>query len=206
MLVKLLSWSFGKVKAFWERIAEGLEIQELWRQFKEEANASYGLYSKEVDWKSLGRKSRPKRLLKIGQELSWAMMLKLSPARRVFLLIALLLVFFALTNIRPLGGPSRLYVFLAVGSLLLLLALELADRIIMKRDLEIAREIQRWLVPEVPPQVAGLDIAFATQPANTVAGDCYDAFFRTMDGGHQLGTASCWWWPTWWAKVYLLPC
>jgi sigma-B regulation protein RsbU (phosphoserine phosphatase) len=60
--------------------------------------------------------------------------------------------------------------------------LELADKVTMKRDLEIAREIQRWLVPEAPPQVAGLDIAFTTRPANTVAGDYYDAFFR--DEGH----------------------
>jgi serine phosphatase RsbU (regulator of sigma subunit) len=46
----------------------------------------------------------------------------------------------------------------------------------MKRDLEIAREIQGWLMPAAPPRVPGMDIAFSTRPANTVAGDCYDAF------------------------------
>jgi sigma-B regulation protein RsbU (phosphoserine phosphatase) len=64
--------------------------------------------------------------------------------------------------------------------LVVLLALELADRVTMKRDLEIAREIQRWLVPEVPPQVPGVDIAFISRPANTVGGDYYDAFL--LDG------------------------
>jgi sigma-B regulation protein RsbU (phosphoserine phosphatase) len=48
----------------------------------------------------------------------------------------------------------------------------------MKRDLEIAREIQQWLVPSAPPKVPGMDIAFATRPQNTVAGDYYDAFLR----------------------------
>ena len=48
----------------------------------------------------------------------------------------------------------------------------------MKRDLEIAREIQQWLVPHSPPALPGVDIAFATRPANTVAGDYYDAFER----------------------------
>jgi len=48
----------------------------------------------------------------------------------------------------------------------------------MKRDLEIARDIQRWLLPATPPQVRGLDIAFAARPANTVAGDFYDVFAR----------------------------
>jgi serine phosphatase RsbU (regulator of sigma subunit) len=33
-------------------------------------------------------------------------------------------------------------------------------------------------MPSQAPSVPGLDIAFATRPANTVAGDYYDAFFR----------------------------
>ena len=40
--------------------------------------------------------------------------------------------------------------------LLLLLILEIADRVVMKRDLQIAREIQTWLLPGVPPQIPGL--------------------------------------------------
>src|SRR5580693_5684746 len=56
--------------------------------------------------------------------------------------------------------------------------LEVADRVVMKRDLEIARDIQRWLLPATPPQVRGLNIAFITRPANTVAGDFYDVFAR----------------------------
>ena len=64
--------------------------------------------------------------------------------------------------------------------LFLLLAVELADRVTMKRDLEIAREIQQWLVPDHPPIISGLDIAFATRPQNTVAGDYYDAFLRPL--------------------------
>jgi len=48
----------------------------------------------------------------------------------------------------------------------------------MKRDLEIAKDIQSWLLPSSPPIVPGLTIAFATRPANTVAGDYYDVFPR----------------------------
>jgi phosphoserine phosphatase RsbU/P len=62
--------------------------------------------------------------------------------------------------------------------LLGLLVLEVADRVVMKRDLQIAKEIQAWLLPANPPQVPGLEIAFATRPANTVAGDYYDVFSR----------------------------
>jgi serine phosphatase RsbU (regulator of sigma subunit) len=66
------------------------------------------------------------------------------------------------------------------GALLLLvvLLLELADRVTMKRDLEIAKDIQAWLLPGAPLQIPGYRIAYATRPANTVAGDYYDVILR----------------------------
>jgi sigma-B regulation protein RsbU (phosphoserine phosphatase) len=64
-----------------------------------------------------------------------------------------------------------------------LLILEVGDRVVMKRDLQIAKEIQTWLLPAAPPPVPGLEIAFATRPANTVAGDYYDVFPRPSANG-----------------------
>jgi serine phosphatase RsbU (regulator of sigma subunit) len=175
-------------KSFWQRVSEGIEVQQLWSQFKTEARASYELYSKEVDWASLESESRWKWRWRMARALFWAMIMKLSPARRVFLLMALVFAVVGLINIRFVVGSVNLQLsggqfplLLAVGALVLLLALELADRVTMKRDLEIAREIQRWLVPEVPPQVPGVDVAFATRAANTVAGDYYDAFLRNSE-------------------------
>ena len=73
--------------------------------------------------------------------------------------------------------------------LLLLLVLVLGDHISMKRDIEIAREIQRWLVPRRAPDVPGVDIAFATRPAQTIGGDYYDAFRRATDGPLLIAVA-----------------
>jgi phosphoserine phosphatase RsbU/P len=167
---------------FWQVVSEGVELHVLWGQFKSEARQSYGLYSAEVDWDSLKHEPGWRRALKVSRVMFWAMLLKLSPARRVFLL--LVLVFVALAFLRLV---SWLW---GILSLMLLLALELADRVTMKRDLEIAREIQKWLVPEAPPRVEGLDIAFATQPQNTVAGDYYDAFLRPAGNGSSLPDAA----------------
>jgi sigma-B regulation protein RsbU (phosphoserine phosphatase) len=108
------------------------------------------------------------------------MLMKLSPARRVYSLIVLLMLGFFVLNIRPAGVPREATFVMGVAGLIFLLALELADRVTMKRDLEIAREIQHWLVPQTPPRVAGVDIAFSSRPANTVGGDYYDAFL--LDG------------------------
>lgn len=166
---------------FWQRVSEGLEIRVLWTQFFSEAKESYSLYDREVDWDALKRESRFRRIRKTCSALFWAMLLKLSPARRVFLLIALVLGVLSLTSSTSVSNHVTVHShpvspLLPMAMLIFLLALELADRVIMKRDLEIAREIQHWLVPSTPPQVPGLDLAFSSKPANTVGGDYYDAF------------------------------
>jgi serine phosphatase RsbU (regulator of sigma subunit) len=180
-----------RIENFWQRVTEGIAVQVLWSQFMSEARASYSLYTQEIDWEALRKESRGRRFRKTTSALFWATLMKLSPARRVFLLIALFFAIVALTNSQVtisrsdhnhtfLFNPPNnfLPVLLAVAALLFLLALELADRVTMKRDLEIAREIQRWLVPESPPEVPGVEIAFVSRPANTVGGDYYDAFLR----------------------------
>jgi serine phosphatase RsbU (regulator of sigma subunit) len=178
-----------RIEGFWQRVTEGIAVQVLWSQFISEARSSYSLYSHEIDWEALRKETRGRRFRKTMSALFWAMLMKLSPARRVFLLMALFFAIVALTRSQITvsilkhaseGAPPNnfLPVLLSVAALLFLLALELADRVTMKRDLEIAREIQRWLVPETPPVVPGVEIAFVSRPANTVGGDYYDAFLR----------------------------
>jgi sigma-B regulation protein RsbU (phosphoserine phosphatase) len=109
---------------------------------------------------------------------------KLSPARRVILLVALILLIIPHGAFEYTGQAGKVYAvefdfhFWAALLLLLVLILEIADRVVMKRDLQIAREIQTWLLPGVPPQIPGISIAYTTRPANTVAGDYYDVFPR----------------------------
>jgi sigma-B regulation protein RsbU (phosphoserine phosphatase) len=170
-----------RLRAFWARLTEGFQREQLWGQFKSEAQAGYVLYSRDVDWEAIGReKSKFKRILLSGWALFQAILMKLSPARRVLLVFALLLLVFHPDVSWGHNEVNLDFVWLAALILFMLLALELADRVTMKRDLEIAREIQQWLVPGEPPQIPGMDIAFATRPQNTVAGDYYDAFLRSV--------------------------
>jgi phosphoserine phosphatase RsbU/P len=169
---------------FWTRVTEGLKLKQLRSEFISEVKASYSLYSSDVDWEEIGQeRSRVKRGVRSVWGVFLAMLMKLSPARRVLLLAAIVLLLVSVNFNRsqgPVFDASALY---GVVILFVLLAMELADRVTMKRGLEIAREIQQWLVPEHPPNVAGLDIAFATRPQNTVAGDYYDAFLRPLPHG-----------------------
>jgi phosphoserine phosphatase RsbU/P len=168
------------VRNFWQRVSEGRQIDDLWTQFAADARASYGFYGSDVDWDEIKKLPRWHRPLHIAKQFFWALLLKLTPARRILLLAALVMLVWPSTKVQ--NGIE----FFAAVALLLLLSLELADKVTMKRDLEIAREIQTWLVPSFPPEVPGAEIAFASRPQNSVAGDYYDAFFATetaADGG-----------------------
>jgi sigma-B regulation protein RsbU (phosphoserine phosphatase) len=177
----------GKLSGFWQRLSEGRQLDELWSQFSADARASYGFYMKEADAEEPVERRGWHRWSYIVKTLFWSLVMKLTPARRVLLIVALVLMLFSSISFRV-GRNSVVDVkFEAVAALifLLLLSLELADKVTMKRDLEIAREIQTWLVPSKPPDVAGADIAFASRPQNSVAGDYYDAFYPTASAAEN---------------------
>src|ERR1700677_4854114 len=173
-----------RLQQFWRRVTEGLELTQLWSQFEREARASYRLYSRDVAAKTPTDLTQRGRRMHVVKEFFWAVLEKLSPARRVLLLVALVMLVFPSSGFSYRGGDHELHVlefdFHFWGGLLmfLLLMLEIADRVVMKRDLQIAREIQTWLLPGAPPQIPGIAVAYATRPANTVAGDYYDVFPR----------------------------
>ena len=175
--------SNSRLGNFWQRVSEGRRIDDLWSQFAADARSSYGFYGKDVDWDEVNKLSRWKRPWPIAKQLFWAMMNKLTPARRVLLLIAFVLL--AISGFRfevvHNNTVEFQYQFFAALLFLLLLSLELADKITMKRDLEIAREIQAWLVPSIPPAIPNAEVAFYTRAQNSVAGDYYDAFYPTDD-------------------------
>ena len=169
-----------RVRHFWQRVSEGRELDDLWSQFVADARASYGFYDRDVDWEEIQKLPRWRRPLHVAKEFFWALLLKMSPARRVLLLIAFVMLVMSVSK------SQMNFEVIAVMLFLLLLSLELADKVTMKRDLEIAREIQTWLVPSQAPEVVGADIAFATRPQNSVAGDYYDAFYPDPDNHEKL--------------------
>jgi phosphoserine phosphatase RsbU/P len=175
----------------WRRLTAGMELEELWTQFKSEAQESSRLYRQDLDKRSdLDKDDRSwKQPFKLFGSLFWSVLRKLSPPRRLFLLITMLLALLSLVDFHFLFITRELEAMLAFGGLLILLILVIADHISMKRDIEIAREIQRWLVPRRAPDVPGVDIAFATRPAKTIGGDYYDAFLRATDGPLLIAVA-----------------
>lgn len=135
-----------------------------------------------------------------------AFTLRLSPARRALyigaLVIALLGIIrlfrgFALVSI-PIGTPffqiALLMPVWASGTIALLVSLvmvnllvllEVADRLSLKGELEVAREIQLAMLPGGTYISGDVQICGLTRPANTVGGDFYDVLPR-QDGSIVL--------------------
>jgi len=179
----------AKLRAFWKRTSDGLSAQQLWAQFRRETRSSLDLYSAETGRNLREEWSARKGRSRVVKAVAGAMYNRLTPVRRLLLLLAVALLVIPAFNYSTDSGRQISFHFNSTPAaliLLVLLVLELADRVGLKRDLEIARDIQRMLLPEKPPAIPGLDIAFATKAANTVAGDYYDAFVRPNTNDTRL--------------------
>ena len=171
--------------------------EELGKLFTYETPEAYRFFARGINTAELDGLPWHRRALKYVQAFFLAFTMRLSPARRVIYGLALgtcvvgLLQLFnglGIASIRmpfPLhfvriGVPGPIFadgtVWLLLGFLLmnLLVLLEVADRLSLKRDLEVAREIQQAMLPDGMWSGAGVEAFGLTKPANTVGGDFYD--------------------------------
>jgi serine phosphatase RsbU (regulator of sigma subunit) len=137
----------------------------------------------------------PSRIIREIRAFLIAFGLKLSPARRA--LFGLAIVFALLGFVRynggiPLAESGKVHVEIqgawfmlwSIGLLGLLVVLEVADRLSLKNDLEIARGIQLAMLPSDTIALPGVDVHGLSKPANTVGGDFYD--IRPLANGRVL--------------------
>jgi serine phosphatase RsbU (regulator of sigma subunit) len=102
---------------------------------------------------------------------------KLTPFRRILLVIAIILILLSGDNrISSEGTSVNLISTAMIAGLIFLfiLALELKDKLYAKTELEEGRAVQKALMPAAIPDVDGWDIWLYTKPANDVGGDLLD--------------------------------
>jgi hypothetical protein len=105
-----------------------------------------------------------------------SLFLKLSPARRVLLALSFVLMWQA-TNVERHGDTTQIsshFPFLGIVTLLLILMLELKDKLLAREELEAGHSVQRALMPDPSPTIPGWDVWLFTRPANDVGGDLVD--------------------------------
>jgi hypothetical protein len=105
-----------------------------------------------------------------------SLFLKLSPARRVLLALSFVLMWQA-TNVEHHGETTQIsshFPFLGIVTLLLILMLELKDKLLAREELEAGHSVQRALMPDPSPTIPGWDVWLFTRSANDVGGDLVD--------------------------------
>jgi hypothetical protein len=104
-----------------------------------------------------------------------SMIFRLTPTRRLLVLLGIVLFWFTGT-----GGSENSTIiinnngFLSCIIFLFVLLLELKDKLVMQDELEAGRKVQQSLMPAKQPAMAGWEIWLYTMPANEVGGDLID--------------------------------
>lgn len=190
----------GRAREWFDTYTRDLSPDDVQRLFTHDTREAYEFFARGTgDDEAFERlpwwKRTPLRLRRVFI----AFTLKLSPARRALYIGALVLAlvgtlqlfqgirvvdipfglpFFQIGVPAPVWtrGAAALMISLLLVNLLILM--EVADRLSLKGDLEIAREIQLAMLPAGTYAAGDLEICGLTRPANTVGGDFYDVLPR----------------------------
>ena len=184
-----------RARAIYELYSRDISAEDLQRLFTHDTRDAYRFFTRGLDeeavnllpwWKQVGVRVR---------QIFMAFTLKLPPARRALYLTSLIVALFGVVRLFrgfaavdvPFGVPFIQVAlampvwadgtFALILSLLLLnflVLLEVADRLSLKGELEVAREIQLAMLPAGTYTSGDVEICGVTRPANTVGGDFYD--------------------------------
>jgi serine phosphatase RsbU (regulator of sigma subunit) len=160
------------IKRLFDLYTSDLSYQEIERLIKREAGEVYEFFAKEIP-KPNPSKSKFARGLIFIRSLFNAFILKLTPARRIFYLAALLFFVVGYTQLQT--G----YVLLAFIIVNLLLAFELTDKLSAKGELDVARKIQFDLIPQHSSSINNFEVVSYYEPAREVGGDYFDVIELT---------------------------
>jgi phosphoserine phosphatase RsbU/P len=151
---------------------------------KRDPKAAYDFFTREVDFASVVKLPWYKRYPQIIARVFIALAYQLTPPRRIaFAVASFAFVLGFLPRVSYQAGVEGTRITVATGSLywlisliivMLLLLMELRDKLGLKADLEIAREIQSGLVAAGSYQRDDFRLFCQMRPANTVGGDYCD--------------------------------
>lgn len=176
--------AFRRLESFVREYTAGLDSREVRRLFDRDATAAFDVLTREQRGSQPEPKAGVKLFLYRAKIVFLGLSYKLSPPRRLLFaasLFALLLAVFGDAGFSVRNGTrifsleaSPFWTLVSVGGLVFLLALELVDRVRVRDELEVARELQEDLLPQTLPTVPGYLFAHSHRTANEVGGDYHD--------------------------------
>ena len=171
---------------YWDNVQDlftrGVSAREFRDLFAQDTQDTFRFFTREVDLEGVWSRPWYQSYPLAAWRVFLATAFRLSPARRIVFAVSVPLLAFAwmrflLASIA--GGqwevPTIFTAALVAATLLFaLLMIELRDKLALKGDLEIARQIQFGLLPFEPFARDGTAVYAAMRPANTVGGDYFD--------------------------------
>jgi len=158
---------FKRLNRLYEFYASDIGYKELEKLVRRDVPELYDFYARR-----LKQDQRPKNsisgLLAFIKDLFVEFLSRLTPVRR--LIYSLAFAFFIFGYITQ-NFTLAVYSFILLN---LLIAFELADKLIAKDELDLAREIQTSLMPKNPPLNNHFEITCYSEAAFEVGGDYYD--------------------------------
>jgi serine phosphatase RsbU (regulator of sigma subunit) len=164
--------------------AQGLSSAEIERLFTRDTPDAYRFFSRHIDADALAKLPWYRRWPTRARMVFLAFTMRLSPGRRALYAASLLVTAVGLIELfrdvhlllipHPVFAPGTLWLLSGFLLLNLLMLIEVADRLSLKNDLEVARQIQLTMLPHGAFHTSGLEAFGITRPANTVGGDFYD--------------------------------
>lgn len=183
----------GRAKSFFDQYTSDLTSADFQRLFTRDTAEAYRYFTRDVDNRRLAAQPWYKRWPTQVRLVLSGFAMRLSPARRALYafgmattLLGVIMLFrgfgpvpllvFPFTVYLPLPQwvDGTLWLVLGFVAVNLLMLMEVADRLSLKGELEIARDIQLAMLPSGVREAGDAVICGVTRPANTVGGDFYD--------------------------------
>lgn len=160
---------------FRRTLFDDLHRGDLKRTLRRDLRDLYQFYLDEETRVRLTSMGRFKRSIFLMIWLLKSLFLKLTPVRRLLLLVSLVLSAPGEYSYRFGDLEVRLDLhFVGFAILLVVLMLELKDKLLAREELEVGRSVQSALMPDKNPNIPGWEIWMYTRPAKEVGGDMVD--------------------------------
>lgn len=168
-----LKYQIKQIKEFYRLYTTGLNRMEVERLLKKDTLEAFEYYKDKTSLKNKALESRSIRTtMSVVKEIFLSFLMQLTPGRRLFYGISVIGFVFGYF------WTKWLWVFGAFIILNLLLAMELANKLTTRDELEIAREIQVSLQPQNLPEISWLSLSSFSKPAKIVGGDFFNIVKR----------------------------
>ena len=191
----MTSTTSDRARALFDSYTRDISREDFQRLFTHDTFDAYRFFTRGRDDDRFAGLPPWKRAPMRVREFFLAFTLRLSPARRALYIGALVIAltgiirlfrgfgsvniplglpFFQIAVLTPIWADGTIALIVSLFLVNLIVLLEVADRLSLKGELEVAREIQLAMLPGGTYRAGDVQICGMTRPANTVGGDFYD--------------------------------